>query len=257
MPVACRLIYPSFLTTTTVFLALGIVGTHHSKARGLFTVMSVWGIPLLSGFGSVIWMNSSQDKHCFLVEFICSLTGAGSSVWPLLPGRLEPAKKVWPFGLSVLGNAVNAKAVGQAFTRSFFSFFVQQWHLHHSLYCAGCSPSKNNSLFLELCLFGVGKVMWVGKGRKFLPLTDFVVIAAKPSLVSVNAAFSYPHVFFQSCWTLKPSQDPTANQVLDMKVSEYNKSSPMHQVDSGHTEVSIPSNDLMVSPVKGVFQHCL
>lgn len=134
--------------------------------------MSVWGIPSPSGFDSVIWMNSSQDKRRFLVEFICWLTGTSSSVWPLLPGCLEPAKKLWPFGLSILGNAVNAKAAGKAFILSLcFFFFAQQWYPQQSLYWAGCSPSKNNPPFLKPCLFGVGEVMWVGKGRKFLPLT--------------------------------------------------------------------------------------
>lgn len=51
------------------------------------------------------------------------LSGTGSSVWPLLPACLEPAKKLWPFGLSILGNAVKAKAVLQAFIFSLFSFF--------------------------------------------------------------------------------------------------------------------------------------
>jgi len=65
--------------------------------------------------------------------------------WPLLPERLEPPKEVWPFGLCLLGSAVNATTAGQAFTLL-------------CLYHAGYFPSKNNIPFLTLFLFGVDKV---------------------------------------------------------------------------------------------------
>lgn len=72
------------------------------------------------------------------------LSGTGSSVWPLLPACLEPAKKLWPFGLSILGNAVKAKAFLQAFIFSLFSFFFFTTMIPSAELILGWVLSKQN-----------------------------------------------------------------------------------------------------------------
>lgn len=90
---------------------------------------------------------------------------------------------------------MNAKAAGQAFTL----LFVQQRCPQHSLCSAGYFPSKTNCPFLELCMFGVGKGMWVGKGEKVgAAAANRAVTAGRSSPVSTNTAFSYPRAFLSS-----------------------------------------------------------
>lgn len=115
---------------------------------------------------------------------------------------------------------MNAKAAGQAFSL----LFVQQWCPQHSLCSAGCFPSKTNCPFLKLCMFGVDKGMWVGKGEKVsAAAANHAVTAGRSSPVSTNTAFSYPRAFLSS---LNPKTQANTVEKIRSLVQRLNRTKP-------------------------------